>query len=219
VRDLETFSGFWLGKYEVRQLEWRQVMSTEPWRRNKPQEGEGDDFPAIYVTWNSAMEFCRKLTEAERKSGRLLDGWEYTLPTEAQWERACRARTETPFSFGDDTLKLSEWAWFADNAMNRGEHYAHRVGQKNANPWGLCDMHGNVWEWCRDVYAERLPGGRDPELTDTASNRVFRGGGWNSFASSCRSMIRARASPSSHSDHIGFRVALVASGQPGANDK
>jgi formylglycine-generating enzyme required for sulfatase activity len=144
-------TGYWLGKYEVTQAEWKQLMRTEPWKGKNPTK-DGDDSPATYVSWDDAMAFCRKLTEQERQSGRLPSDWEYNLPTEAQWERACRARAQTKFSFGDDASKLGEYAWFNGNAGNAGEQYAHRVGQKKPNPWGLCDMHGNVWEWCRDDY-------------------------------------------------------------------
>ena len=210
--------GYWLGKYEVTQSEWKQVMQTEPWKGQKYTK-VGDDFPATYISWDDAMAFCRKLTEQEREVGRLPAGWEYTLPTEAQWERACRARTETRFSYGDDESKLGHYGWFADNVMKADEPYAHRVGQKKANPWGLFDMHGNVVEWCRDIYTEKLPGGRDPEVmpdekpTD-GSARVFRGGSWGHRARFCRSAYRDRYTPGlSERLNLGFRVA-VSSVQP-----
>jgi formylglycine-generating enzyme required for sulfatase activity len=198
--------GYWLGKYEVSQSEWRQVMATEPWK-GKNFTNEGDDFPATFVRWVDAMEFCRNLTERERNAGRLTDGGEYTLPTEAQWERACRARTESRFNFGDDESKLGEYAWFGGNPTLAGELYAHRIGLKKPNPWGLHDMHGNVWEWCRDYYAEKLPGGRDPEVTEKASYRVLRGGGWSNVASDTRSARRGWNSPDHRGDNSGFRVA------------
>jgi len=203
-------NGFWLGKYEVTQSEWKQVMQTEPWKGQSTKQGA--DFPAGPVSWDDAMQFCRKLTEPERGAGRLPAGWEYTLPTEAQWEYACRAGTETRFSFGGDESKLGDYAWFSDNAWNAGEQYAHQVGQKKANPWGLHDMHGNAWEWCRDVYAAKLPGGRDPEVksdeTTKALLRVNRGGGWAVVAASCRSGLRIGSRPDNRSVFYGFRVAL-----------
>lgn len=199
--------GFWLGKYEVTQAEWKQFMSSEPWKRNKAMP-DGDDFPAAAVSWSDALEFCRKLTERERQAGHMPDGWEYTLPTEAQWERACRAGTDTRFSFGNDDLKIGEHAWFLDNALDAGERYAHRVGQKRPNPWGLFDMHGNVWEWCRDWCGDTLPGGSDPEDTEEGMYRVARGGCWGCTAGLCRSADRSRFAPTMQYGYIGFRVAL-----------
>jgi formylglycine-generating enzyme required for sulfatase activity len=205
--------GYWLGKYEVTQSEWKQVTKTEPWKDQEFTK-EGADFPATFVNWDDAMKFCLKLTEQERQAGRLSDEWEYTLPTEAQWERACRARTETKFSFGDDESKLGEYAWFRDNTTKADELFPHRVGQKKANPWGLYDMHGNGWEWCRDVYAEKRAGGRDPDVRPDEktkeSFRTFKGGSWGGFASYCQSASRRRNSPAdafSNRD-VGFRLAL-----------
>jgi formylglycine-generating enzyme required for sulfatase activity len=206
--------GYWLGKYEVTQSEWKQVMKTEPWKKQIATK-EGADFPVTYVDWNDAIDFCQKMTEQERLAGRLSNDWEYTLPSEAQWERACRARTETRFSFGDKESKLGDYAWFYDNALKVGGQFAHQVGQKESNPWGLFDMHGNVWEWCRDAYAENLPGGRDPEVKPDEqagrSFRVFRGGSWDFVDALCRSAFRGKGgSPSIRSYNLGFRVALSA---------
>jgi formylglycine-generating enzyme required for sulfatase activity len=204
--------GYWLGKYEVTQSEWKQVMKTEPWK-GRDFTKEGDDFPATFVSWEDALSFCSKLTDQEQKAGRLTNDWEYTLPTEAQWERACRARTETKFSFGNDESKLGDYEWFVGNAHNAGEQYAHRVGQKKANPWGLYDMHGNVCEICRDVYTEKLPGGRDPEVKPDkktkSSTRVIRGGGWTAGAAYCRSAYRDHIS-SNLDSWLDFRVVLSA---------
>lgn len=200
--------GYWLGKYEVSQAEWTRLMLTQPWKGGEWTEN-GPDVPATFVSWDDANRFCRRFTERERKAGRLPEEWEYTLPTEAQWERACRARTDTRFSFGRDDAELGEYAWFRENAWNVGEKYAHRVGQKKSNPWGLNDMHGNVWEWCRDSFAERLPGGRDPEDLGDGSQRVIRGGGWGDEASNCRSGFRDQYPPSNRDYSVGFRVALT----------
>jgi formylglycine-generating enzyme required for sulfatase activity len=204
--------GYWLGKYEVTQSEWKQVIPTEPWQ-GKEGTKDGDDIPVTFVNWQGATEFCSRLTELEHEAGRLPEGWEYTLPTDAQWERAGRARTETAYSFGDDESKLGEYAWYRENSLNVGEKNAFPVGQKKPNPWGLHDMHGNVWEWCRDwhVYG-KLPGGRDPEMTEMEMKmprKVIRGGCGGNAASNCRSgESRNPAKLSSRSCCLGFRVAL-----------
>jgi formylglycine-generating enzyme required for sulfatase activity len=219
VRTIIT-KGFWLGKFEVTQQEWKGVMNgvmnSEPWK-DQPGVREGHDFPATYISWNDATDFCRKLTEQERVAGRLTNTWEYTLPNEAQWERACRARTDSDFSFGDDAAQLGEYAWFLDNARNAGEDFAHRVGQKKPNAWGLFDTHGNVREWCRDVFADDPPGGIDPEVTAEDQRafrvqgkvfRVDRGGDWSSYAEYCRSSRRALFNAVDRRKDRGFRVAL-----------
>ena len=218
--------GFWLGKYEIMQVQWKQLMGTEPWRDRRIWN-DGDDFAASYINWDDAIAFCQKLTKMEREAGRLPPGWEYTLPTEAQWERACRARTDTLFSFGNDQSKLGDYAWFRINAWDAGEKYPHRVGQKRPNPWGFYDMYGNSFEWCRDFYQPTLPGGSDPEVTAKGSGRVIRGGCWSNIASECR--FRWSNSPDDRDYYLGFRVALAGtrlakpagpnSGSPGADDK
>jgi formylglycine-generating enzyme required for sulfatase activity len=195
--------GFWLGMYEVTQSEWKQVMATEPWKVDN-KSTEGDDFPTTFVSWEDAIEFCRKLLERERKAGRVPDGWEYTLPTEAQWERACRAGTETKFSFGDDESDLDEYAWFRSNSAKAG---AQGVGQKKPNPWGLYDMHGNVRELCRDRYKKELPGGRDPEVNKGDSARVMRGGWWLFPAERCRSAFRGQTDPTKRGSGLGPKDA------------
>ena len=171
---------FGLGKTEVTQGQWKQVMGTEPWEGQDGVQAD-KDYPATFISFFDAVEFCDKLTDLERKAGRLKDNEEYRLPTEAEWEYACRAGTTTAFSFGDDS-KLSSHAWWGGldkEAAWKGEikpgpgnaareQYAHKVGSKKPNPWGLYDMHGNVWEWCSDCLGTRLPGGTDP---------VFQGGG------------------------------------------
>lgn len=199
--------GYWLGKYEVTQAQWRQIMQSDPWK-GRENIKEGDDFPATYVCWHEAVAFCRNLTRQERKAGRLPADWEFTLPTEAQWERACRARTETRFSFGNDESQLGEYAWFGRNSAEGGESYAHPVGKKKPNPWGLYDMHGNVWEWCRDEYSEKLPGGRDPFVTDAGLERIMRGGGHLRAPVGCEPGFRNKHTPDWHLHDLGFRVAL-----------
>ena len=190
---------FELGKYEVTQCQWKSVMGTEPWNGERYVQAD-KDCPATYVSWDDATKFCQKLTAIERKSGKLKADEEYRLPTEAEWEYACRAGTTTAFSFGDYKKQLadyawnqlSEYAWFYGNADGAGEKYIHNVGLKNPNPWGLHDMRGNVWEWCSDWYDNELSGGADPVGPEEGSARVIRGGSWQDDQCDCRSARRHR---------------------------
>jgi len=203
--------GYWLGKYEVTQAEWKSVMRTEPWKVSGFQDGHAD-LPALHIDWHNAMAFCRKLTAEEHIAGRLIHSWEYTLPTEARWERACRARSETRFSFGDDESKLGEYGWHSKKPIGfiGGVDSPGRVGQKKPNPWGLYDMHGNAAEWCLDHYADELPGGRDPVAADDNDKkyRVLRGGAFNNSAADCSSASRFRSPTNVQFSNLGFRVAL-----------
>jgi formylglycine-generating enzyme required for sulfatase activity len=206
--------GFWIGKYEVTQGEWERVMGTTPWK-GQDNLKEGSRYAATYVSWEDATEFVAKLTTQERQAGRLPVGSRYTLPTEAQWEYACRAGTQTAFGFGGDASRLSEYAWWGGifgDGNAKTEQYAHEVGLKKANAWGLHDVHGNVWEWCRDWKDDKLPGGVDPEQTKQASSRVFRGGSWFYHAVFCRSAVRYFDVPGFRNYNLGFRV--VRSSEP-----
>jgi len=196
---------FRLGKTEVTQVQWKEVMGTEPWKGLELLKAH-NYCPATYVSWDHATEFCEKLTEIERKAGKLKANEEYRLPTEAQWEYACRAGTTTTYSFGDDVSKLGEYGWFGGND---GEMYAHKVGMKKPNFWGLHDMHGNVREWCSDWYGEKLSSGVDPVGPNAGSDRVIRGGGWGNGASDCRSASRLYLSPSRRYYDHGFRIVRV----------
>ena len=188
---------FWLGKTEVTQGQWEALMGNNP----SNFKNAGRDAPVEQVSWDDAMQFCRKLTERERAAARLPEGYEYTLPTEAQWEYACRAGTT-----GDYAGNLDGMAWYNQNSGNT----THPVAQKQANGWGLYDMHGNVWEWCRDWYGN-FPGGNvtDPTGPPSGSFRVYRGGGWGGGAANCRSADRFRRGPGVRVDDLGFRLALA----------
>jgi formylglycine-generating enzyme required for sulfatase activity len=203
--------GFWLGKNEVTQREWGRIIGTTPWKKFDNAK-TGADYPAWFVDWQDATEFCRDLTDAERQAGRLPKGWEYTLPTEAQWEYGCRARDTSSFSFGDDADKLSNYAWFRKNSGDIGDDYPHRVAQKKPNGWGLYDMHGNVAEWCRDRLSShkyKLPAGGDAEDTSERGDwRVQRGGAWFGAAAECRSAYRYFTLGNFGDHRAGFRVAL-----------
>jgi formylglycine-generating enzyme required for sulfatase activity len=204
--------GFWIAKFETTQVQWRRVIGPLPGPPTE-QLPEGDELPVGNVNFAEAEGFCRKLTELGRKSTELPADWEFRLPTEAQWEYACRAGTTTATSFGD---KLSsKQANFKGKPYNGAESgpslgRAAKVGSYPANPWGLHDMHGNTFEWCRDWYHPKLPGGVDPDLyLATASSRVRRGGCWMDEGWPCRSAFRLRFEPERRYDHIGFRVVIV----------
>jgi peptidyl-prolyl cis-trans isomerase A (cyclophilin A) len=211
--------GFWMGKYEVTQGQWKRVAGKLPGELTA-EGGEGDEFPVGNVNYPEAEAFCLKLTKMGRQSGELPPGWEFRLPTEAQWEYACRAGTKTATSFGD---KLgSTQANFQGRSYNGAEqgpslNRATKVGSYRANAWGLHDMHGNIYEWCRDWYHQQLPGGNDPDLSslkgpmnrDGTFSRVRRGGAWCDHGWPCRSAARLRYEAERRYDHIGFRVAVV----------
>ena len=197
---------FGLGKTDVTQGQWEQVMGTDPWEGGEDVQAD-KDCPATYVSWDDAREFCDKLTDLERKAGTLKAGEAYRLPTEAQWEYACRAGTATTYSFGNDESTFGEYAWFNGNAFHAGEPYAHKVGLKKPNPWGLYDMHGNVWKWCSDWYDAKVSGGTDPVGPEEGSLRVLRGGSWWSRPVNCGSASRNGISPSDRGSDMGFRVA------------
>jgi formylglycine-generating enzyme required for sulfatase activity len=169
-----------------------------------------------YVSHDEAVEFCRRLTDSERRARRLPSGWEYRLPTEAEWEYACRAGETKATAFGD---KLSSReANFDGNLPYNGAakgpdlQATTPVGKYPANEWKLCDMHGNVWEWCQDWYDSKLVGGINPRGPSTATNRVFRGGSWNREGRICRSALRGSNDSAIRFDFVGFRVARVPAG-------
>ena len=203
VHEVEISRGFWLGKYEVTQGEWEAVMGTTPW--------SGEDYvrsnpshPAVEISWDDVQEFVDKLNAA---AGSVV----YRLPTEAEWEYACRAGTSTRWSFGDYASDLTDYAWYRGNACGVGECYAHAVGTKLPNPWGLYDMHGNVWEWVQDWYGEDYynssPRVDPPGPTTTSARRVLRGGNFDNSAQRLRSAYRTRYSQ--RGSRIDFGVRLL----------
>jgi formylglycine-generating enzyme required for sulfatase activity len=205
--------GFWLGKYEVTQGEWERVMNTTPWK-GKKEIKEGAEYPATFVNLRDAEAFAAALTLHERSAGRLPEDCQYILPSEAQWEYACRAGAQEPalYSFGNDESQLSDYAWWGalcDNGNTTTERHSHPVGLKKPNAWGLHDLHGNVWEWCRDGYDDRLLGGNDPERTQNLACRVIRGGCWGSGASMCRTATRDGSGAETQGANKGFRLSLI----------
>ncbi|REJ54089.1 MAG: serine/threonine-protein kinase pkn1 [Microcystis aeruginosa DA14] len=189
---------FQIGKYPITQAQYQAVMGTNPSRFS-----ENPQNPVETINWFDAQEFCEKLSQ--------LTGKNYRLPTEAEWEYACRAGTETQFSFGDDESQLGDYAWFNGNSYRA----THPVGQKQPNSWGIYDMHGNVWEWCADEYHESYvnkpenikKNGSIAWRNNNITNRslmIIRGGSWSDGTRSCSSACR-------HADDIllspdGFRV-------------
>jgi formylglycine-generating enzyme required for sulfatase activity len=186
---------FHLGAFEVTQEQYEKVTG------KNPSHYKGPNNPVENVSWDDAVEFCRKLSQLPKEKAA---GHVYRLPTEAEWEYACRAGTTTAFSFDDDASQLGQYAWFDENSGTT----THPVGGKKPNPWGLYDMHGNVWEWCQDWHGE-YPSEpvTDPTGPTTGSYRVFRGGRWVSVARYCQSGNRDRFYPSLRDSGLGFRVA------------
>ena len=216
--EVELTRGFWTGKFEVTQGQWRAAVGAFPDRLPSQPFGEGDDFPVYWISYEQAARFCRVLTSRAHESGTLPATWTFALPTEAQWEYACRAGTTTATAFGDALgPDRANFDPDAETRTTRPAGGSRPVGSYAANRWGLHNMHGNVWEWCRDYYHARLPGGVDPDLSgvlgvqngDGSYSRVRRGGAWIEAGWTCRSACRLRYEPDRSSDHIGFRVVAV----------
>jgi len=200
---------YWMGETEVTQGQWQVVMGSNP------SHFKGADWkrlPVENVSWNDAQAFIAKLNETHPPG----KGWKWALPTEAQWERACRGGTTTATAFGDSLS--SRQATFNGNdpygEAERGPFLQRTVLVKSyqRNAYGLHDMHGNVWEWCEDSYQERLPGGVDP-LVSAGQARVIRGGSWGSYGRDCRSAIRVWSAPDYRDQGCGFRLAAVPAGR------
>ena len=199
--------GFWIGKYEVTQGEYLALMGFNPSNfRGDPNR------PVEMVDWFAARDYCGQLTQQERAAGRIATNCAYRLPTEAEWEYACRAWTSTRFSYGDDPgyTDLANYAWYRANAVA-----TQPVGLKLPNLWGLYDMYGNVAEWCQDGGPWTYPGGSaiDPAGPEVGEARMGRGGRWNDQPRYCRSAHRSGGPPSYFWYDVGFRVVL-APGQP-----
>ncbi len=201
VHKVTLSQNFYIGVHEVTQEQWIKVMGKNPSKFKGPRNA------VEQVSWTDAVEFCLKLSALpeERAAGRF-----YQLPTEAQWEYACRAGATTEYSFGDDESELCDYAWYKGNSGSK----THPVGQKKPSAWGLYDMHGNVWEWCQDwhdAYPSRAV--TDPTGAASGSLRVLRGGCWDNAAEDRRSAYRGTGAPSGRGGSNGFRVSLSPSGQ------
>jgi formylglycine-generating enzyme required for sulfatase activity len=210
LHEVTLSKGFWIGKYEITQGQYQALMG------KNPSHIKGSNLPVSYVSWNDAIAFCEKLTSTEKSAGRLPEGYKYTLPTEAQWEYACRAGTTTALNNGKNLTStaacpnLDEVGWYyfyADGTLN---DTLHPVGQKKPNAWGLYDMHGNVNEWCLDWYGvySSTPV-KDPTGPATGTERVHRGGCYYDSANDCRSATRWSWTPDEKYWGSGFRLALT----------
>lgn len=203
---------YYLGVTEVTQGQYAKVMGTNPshFQKRVIRKSDSSMYPVEQVSWEDAVEFCKKLSDLpeEKAAGRV-----YRLPTEAEWEYACRAGSKTAYSFGEGSELLGDYSWFGGNCNNQ----THPVGEKKANAWGIYDMHGNVWEWCSDWYGEYPKGAvSDPVGPLKGSGRVYRGGSWGNEAASYRSAYRNWSSPDDRIINFGngFRLALSPSGIP-----
>lgn len=202
--------GFWMGKHEVTKQQWRALMGTTPWS-GRPYVDEDDHSPAMYISWDDAQSFLARLG--------AFAGKPFRLPTEAEWEYACRAGTTTRFYWGDDPAyeKINLAAWWRGNALITEQKHARPVGLKPANPWQLYDMSGNVSEWCQDRHwfypAEPTC---DPIGPDSAPHRVVRGGSWLTTGGHCRSARRNHEPPSAKHSDLGLRIAIGPSSKPEA---
>ncbi len=191
---------FYIGKYEVTQRQYEAIMG------NNPSKFKDDNNPVESIDWVKAKLFCARLNSLYKKH--LPKGYKFDLPTEEQWEYACRASISTTFKDRNNNFdNIDEVAWYSDNASNT----THMVGQKIPNAWGIYDMQGNVWEWCKDVYIDYKEKGK---ITVHLNNNkyVIRGGSWINNSSYCRSTTRLCDYYSFYSNILGFRVAIVSIG-------
>ncbi len=209
VHEVEISAGFWLGRYEVTQGQWEAVMGWRPWSGSEYESGKeyvvsDPSHPAVYISWKDVQVFITKLNSAAGAA-------RYRLPSEAEWEYACRAGTRTRWSFGNDERQLTDYAWYGANRCDVGGGcYGRAVGLKGANPWGLHDMYGNVWEWVQDWhdgdYYERSPR-VDPPGPETGSFfRVLRGGSFLNLAQDVRSAYRLGRWPELRYYDMGVRL-------------
>jgi formylglycine-generating enzyme required for sulfatase activity len=214
--------GFFMGKFTVTQGGYRSLMNTNPSYFNTNHSFTQDlNRPVEQVSWAEATNYCGLLTAQERAAGRIFTNWTYRLPTEAEWEYACRAGTTTPFYCGNNLTNGmanfdSRYGYYLGNATatnNPAGTLLNRplaVGGYAPNPWGLYDMAGNIWEWCQDWYGTFSAASvSNPQGPATGSERVFRGGTFNSIGAGCRSANRDKTNPAFGANTIGFRVVLA----------
>lgn len=229
VHEVEISAGFWLGKYVVTQRQWEVVMGTTPWRdadnADKEKVQSNPSHPAVYISWHDAQELIQRLNSV---AGEAM----YRLPTEAEWEYACRAGTSTLWSFGNeegafstlwkydkDKVSFPDYTWYRDNTLGENEKYAHAVGQHRPNAWGLHDMHGNVWEWVQDWYdrnyykhsprVDPLGPTSSPIVDRGMHGRVLRGGDFIDPVIYLRSASRRASEPDERNCCTGVRLLKI----------
>lgn len=202
---------FYIGKYTVTQYQWSELMETTPWKGLKFVK-EGINYPAVNISWYEAKEFLSKLSE--------LSNREFRLPTEAEWEYACRAGTHTKFAHGNLKLNLAHYAWYYENAFKKEEMYPHEVGTRKPNKWGIHDMMGNIYEWCGDWYSKHYYA-KSPVLNPPGpmygTNRIVRGGDWAHTDYFLRASSRNDYSPHHKDNNLGFRIIMAAKDLPCKN--
>jgi sulfatase modifying factor 1 len=200
---------YYLGQHEVTQAEWQAVMGTAPWEA-EAEVKRGPRYPASNLSWEDARAFCEKATLRDRQRGLLPKEWGYRLPTEAEWEYACRAGSRTAYGFGDDPEGLKDVAWYLGNSSKGGTAQARPVGTKAPNAWGFHDMHGNLCEWCQDWHGSYPKGPvSDPTGVEKGQLQVLRGGCYRYPAAACRSADRDGNRPGVRYHLIGFRLAAA----------
>lgn len=194
---------FSLAKYEVTQELYQAIMGNNPSRWKGPRNS------VEMITFDEAVAFCGKITKELRQRKLLKADEEIRLPSEAEWEYACRAGTSSAYSFGDDVKELTHYAWFTGNAKGNDPP----VGAKKVNPWGFYDMHGYVWEWCAEAWHpdyQGAPNDGSARTSKDAKERVMRGGAWTTKSDECRSAFRGHRTPDSKGPDIGFRCVRAA---------
>lgn len=185
---------FYMGKFTVTQAQYQQVIGSNP------SKFKGAENPVDSISWEVAQKFCAKASEITKMT--------ITLPTEAQWEYACRAGSKTAYYNGDTEADLEKAGWYSVNAKDT----THPCGKKEPNAWGLYDMHGNIWQWCMDwhdsTYYAKSPK-EDPQGPESGATRVMRGGTYDTTAYGCRSAYRYSFEPARKFENMGFRVIAV----------
>ena len=197
--------GFYIGKFPVTRGQWEEVMGVKDVKGTSKIESS-KICPAVFISWNEVQEFLSRINETNNRI-------KFRLPSEAEWEYSCRAGTDTMWSFGEDRHILGEYAWYIDSESAAENQHAWAVGSKKPNPWGLHDMHGNIWEWCNDIYDSdyyAVSPRKDPlgPKSDSSSPRVARGGYFRYFTRHSRSASRNARNPDERHRVIGFRLVM-----------